>query len=39
MTDTVKPKIPEWIKVLNEICEKIEKDKKLLKDNRILNDK
>lgn len=28
MTDTVKPKIPEWIKVLNEMCERIEKEDK-----------
>ena len=34
MTETVKPKIPEWIKVLNEICEKIEKeDKKVPKES------
>lgn len=33
-----KPKIPEWIKVLNEMCEKIEKDKKTLKDSRSLRD-
>lgn len=37
MTETVKPKIPEWIRVLNEICEKIEKEK-AAKNSRILRD-
>lgn len=36
MDDTIKPKIPEWVKILNDIYEKIEKKEKDIKEYQKL---